>query len=103
MTPARVIAAPSCCAKRSILTSTHHDAYHVVMRTTLQIDDDVLRTVKSLAAERGQSAGKVISDLVRQALRPKADYRRQRKIPVFEVRENAPIFGPDDVQEGLDD
>lgn len=73
------------------------------MRTTLQIDDDVLRTAKALAAERGESLGKVISDLVRQALRPPTSTRYERTVPVFEVREDAPLFGPDDVQKGLDD
>ena len=38
------------------------------MRTTLDIDDDVLRLVKDVAAARKQTAGKVISDLAREAL-----------------------------------
>ena len=43
------------------------------MRTTLDLDDDPLQVVKELATVRGQTAGKVASDLVRQALdRPRA-------------------------------
>jgi hypothetical protein len=38
------------------------------MRTTLDIDDDVLAAAKRRAAEEKSTAGKVISDLVRQAL-----------------------------------
>jgi hypothetical protein len=38
------------------------------MRTTLDIDDDVLAAAKHRAAEERTTAGKVISDLVRQAL-----------------------------------
>lgn len=38
------------------------------MRTTLDIDDDVLLMVKDVAAARKQTAGKVISDLAREAL-----------------------------------
>jgi Arc/MetJ family transcription regulator len=38
------------------------------MRTTLDIDDDVLSAAKQRAAEEKTTAGKVISDLVRQAL-----------------------------------
>ena len=38
------------------------------MRTTLDIDDDILTAAKELAAERKSSAGKVLSDLARQAL-----------------------------------
>jgi hypothetical protein len=44
------------------------------MRTTLDIDSDVLETVKGIAAARKQPAGKVLSDLAREALaRPKSD------------------------------
>jgi hypothetical protein len=43
------------------------------MRTTLDIDDDVLAAAKERAAGEKKTAGKVISDLVRQALtRPAA-------------------------------
>jgi hypothetical protein len=38
------------------------------MRTTLDIDDDVLFAAKKRAAEQRTTAGKVISDLARQAL-----------------------------------
>ena len=38
------------------------------MRTTLQIDDDVLQAVKQIAASRKISAGRVLSDLARQEL-----------------------------------
>ena len=38
------------------------------MRTTLDIDDDVLSAAKELAAAQKSTAGQVISDLARQAL-----------------------------------
>ena len=38
------------------------------MRTTLDIDDDVLAAAKELASGQKTTAGKVISDLVRKAL-----------------------------------
>jgi hypothetical protein len=38
------------------------------MRTTLDIDDDVLAAAKELAATRNTTAGQVISDLARTAL-----------------------------------
>lgn len=38
------------------------------MRTTLDIEDDVLLAAKELARRDGTSAGRVISGLVRQAL-----------------------------------
>jgi hypothetical protein len=49
------------------------------MRTTLDIDDDVLAAAKELAAGQKTTAGKVISDLARKALtepsREKVKYR----------------------------
>jgi hypothetical protein len=40
------------------------------MRTTLDIDEDVLETAKELAARRGTTAGRVLSELARSALAP---------------------------------
>ena len=40
-----------------------------MMRTTLQLDDDVLDAARVLARQRRLSVGAVISELVRQALR----------------------------------
>jgi len=53
------------------------------MRTTLEIDDDVLQAAKDLAANRRTTAGKVLSDLARQALEP-------RRRPA--VRNGAPLL-----------
>jgi hypothetical protein len=41
------------------------------VRTTLDIDDDVLQAAKELAANRRKTTGKVLSDLARQALEPR--------------------------------
>jgi hypothetical protein len=38
------------------------------MRTTLDIDNDVLSAAKELGRRQGRTAGKVISELARQAL-----------------------------------
>jgi hypothetical protein len=43
------------------------------MRTTLDIDDDVLAAAKELASGQKTTAGKVISDLARKALTRSAD------------------------------
>lgn len=43
------------------------------MRTTLDIDDDVLGAVKDLARSERKSAGKVLSDLARRALTPREE------------------------------
>ncbi|MEO8075375.1 MAG: CopG family transcriptional regulator [Acidobacteriota bacterium] len=40
------------------------------MRTTLDLDADVLQAVKELAQLRNRTAGQVLSDLARKALEP---------------------------------
>ena len=40
------------------------------MRTTLDIDEDVLQAVKELATARNSTAGKILSELARKALKP---------------------------------
>jgi hypothetical protein len=57
------------------------------MRTTLDIDDDVLQAAKELAATRKMTAGKVISELARQALRPDEDAPSIRNgVPLLAAR-----------------
>ena len=41
------------------------------MRTTLDLDDDVLAAARSIARARKQNMGKVVSNLVRQSLATK--------------------------------
>ena len=50
------------------------------MRTTLDIDDDVLRTAKEMAAKEKRSAGAVISDLARKGFQaaPGGESRKDR-------------------------
>jgi Arc/MetJ family transcription regulator len=50
-----------------------------VMRTTLDLDDDVLASAKEIARREGKTAGRVLSELARQALtRPAADAAASR-------------------------
>ena len=44
----------------------------ITMRTTLDLDPDVLQAAKEIASVQGTTAGRVISDLVRKALEPAA-------------------------------
>ena len=46
------------------------DRYQV--RTTLDIDDDVLQAAKEIAVSRGSTAGKMLSELARRGLTPSA-------------------------------
>ena len=72
-------------------------------RTTLQIDDDVLAAARVLARERGESLGRVVSELARRGLEPRVAYAEARGFPVFEVREGAAVMTPDDVRRAIDD
>lgn len=61
------------------------------MRTTVDLDEDILLAAKALARERGVSVGKVISDLARQAL-ARADAAQTRSgIPLFPVQPGARV------------
>jgi hypothetical protein len=59
------------------------------MRTTLDIDDDVLLAAKELAAAEGTTAGKVVSDLVRRALTPRATARTRNGVPLMPTPKGA--------------
>lgn len=56
------------------------------MRTTLDIDEDVLQVAKELAAARGSTAGKVLSELARKALAPANAGRIVNGVPVLPRR-----------------
>ena len=43
------------------------------MRTTLDLDDDILQAAKELAAAKGSTAGKVLSELARRGLARERD------------------------------
>lgn len=73
------------------------------MRTTVNLDEDVLRAVRSLARERGESFGAVISSLVRQAMRPPELVTYEEDFPVFQVREGAPPMTPEMVESALEE
>ena len=57
------------------------------MRTTMDIDDDVLQAAKELAAKQKLTAGKIISTLARRALAATPVSRRKKNaIPVLPRR-----------------
>ncbi len=56
------------------------------VRTTLEIDDDILQAAKEIAASRSTTAGRVLSDLARIALEPKRSPRLRNGVPVLPRR-----------------
>ena len=56
------------------------------MRTTLDLDDDVLQAAKELAEARGVTAGKALSDLARAGLAPKRTAKVRNGVPLLPRR-----------------
>jgi hypothetical protein len=61
------------------------------MRTTVNVEDDVLLAVRKIAARRGVSIGTVLSDLVRQALSQRDAATTRNGVPLFPVQSGAGI------------
>jgi hypothetical protein len=59
------------------------------MRTTLDIDEDVLQAAKELAAARKSTTGKILSELARRALElPRTSaVRRRHGVPLLPPRQ----------------
>lgn len=77
--------------------------YGASMRTTLNIEDDVLRAARSLAAEQQASLGKVVSDLLRRALAPEPRSAYRADLPVFRVAEGTAPLTPEMVRQALEE
>lgn len=75
------------------------------MRTTINIDEDLLGIAKSLARARSISIGAIISELMRSGLekqrRPAMD--RKSGFPVFHVPRDAHPITLEDVKKGEDE
>ncbi len=56
------------------------------MRTTIDLDEDILRAAKGIARENEETLGKVLSNLARKGLQPPA--------PKFMIRNGVPVFAP---------
>ncbi len=66
------------------------------MRTTLDIDEDVLETAKQMAARRGTTAGNIISELARTALTPRTTASQKRNgVPTLPRRKRGPLVTPE--------
>ena len=73
------------------------------MRTTLNLDDDVVRAARALADAEGRSLGQVVSDLARKGLSPERGIALRNGFPVFDVRPETPIITPDLVRRLMDE
>ena len=63
--------------------------YHITMRTTLEIDDDLVQVARQLAQQRQTTMGQVISQLVRKAMDPKSAPRVRNGVLLFDLKPGA--------------
>ena len=61
------------------------------MRTTLDIEEDVLLAAKEIARQRGVTVGQVLSDLARQTLTRRISVDKKHGLPVFPVQSDAGV------------
>ena len=72
------------------------------MRTTLDIDDDVMAAARELAAGERRSLGAVVSELARRGLTP-ARVETSGGLPVIRVPPGTPPITPEIVRRALDE
>ena len=74
------------------------------MRTTIDLDAEVLAAAKKLAAARSESLGRVISELARAGLEARTSraHGTGSGFPVFKVRKGAALVSLEDVKRDED-
>ncbi len=74
------------------------------MRTTLDIDEDVLGAAKALASAQKKTAGKILSELARKGLRPPGEEEVVLNgVPLLPPRPGARPVTPEIVDRLLDE
>jgi hypothetical protein len=64
-----------------------------LVRTTIDLDDDLVLVAKELAERRKTSMGRIVSDMFRQALEPSAAPKMRNGVPLFTPKPGAPRPG----------
>ena len=64
--------------------------HHECVRTTLALDDDILRLIKGYADSRSLTLGKAVSDLVRRAFVLQRPRRSLNGLQVFDLPPDSP-------------
>jgi len=72
------------------------------VRTTLDLDDDLLAAARELAAAERRSLGSVVSELARRGLTP-ARVESEGDLPVIRVPSGTPAITPEMVRRGVED
>jgi hypothetical protein len=62
----------------------------IMMRTTINLPDDVGEIIRSFAEVKGISLGEAVAELVRKGLQPRLPASAEGVFPTFEVPEGTP-------------
>jgi hypothetical protein len=73
------------------------------MRTTLDIDADVLQAAKELGEMRKKTAGQILSELARKALTPTTTHTIRNGVPVIHRHPGSPLITSADVRRWMDE
>ncbi|MFW5828494.1 MAG: hypothetical protein ACOCU4_10390 [Alkalispirochaeta sp.] len=78
------------------------------MRTTVNLDEDIIEVARSLSQARGISLGAALSTLARRGIGstagdPEEPVDNGDRFPTFSVTESAPPFSGKDVRRALDE
>lgn len=73
------------------------------MRTTVDIDDDILQAARSLAKSRRVSLGTALSQLARKGLQPTPMLADNDLFPIFPCNTNDPPVTMEQVKEALEE
>jgi hypothetical protein len=73
------------------------------MRTTLDIDEDVLQAAKEIAVQERTTAGKVLSNLARRGLAPERPSELRNGVPLLPPRAGEGVVTADEVRRLRDD
>ena len=78
------------------------------MRTTINLDQDIVEVARSLATTKGISFGAAVSALARRGIAGSFGRREEKpdrgsRFPTIEVAEGAPSFGTDEVKRAMED
>ncbi len=69
----------------------------MAVRTTVDIDEDILRVAKDLASLQDKSIGKVLSELARKGLKPEPPSEPHSRIPRLQLRPGGRMVTLEDV------
>jgi len=74
------------------------ERHRLTVRTTINLDDDIIELATRLAKSRSVSLGKTISDLVRRGLNAPTPAQDKGGLVVFQLPHNSPKVTTDEVR-----